>query len=461
MSRFRIPFVLSLLGLVVFAPFHAAGEAERPNIVLLFVDDLGWRHVSYQGELFDTPNIDRLAAAGMRFSRAYAAAPACSPSRASVVTGQHPARLRIVRHIPAGKAYGFDAAGRTDQEWHVLPTDPAQFPSRNWLPLDVTTFAEALKPLGYHSAFVGKWHLGHEPYHPIRQGFDEQHGVANAGHPGNYYPPYWPRPMNPYPDAPDDKYLTDRLTDDAVAFLNRRRDAEQPFLLSLFFYNVHTPHRGRRDLVAKYERRGLKGNQAQLGAMVEATDDAIGRVLRALNENGQAERTMVVFFSDQGGFFLNEPLRGGKTGGTSLYEGGARVPLAVRWPGRVKAGSQCDIPVLSTDLFPTFVEAAGGDPSSHRPLDGVSLMPLLTGKGRLDREAIFLYRHYEDRYAAVIAGDWKLVASLAGNHELYNLKEDPAEEQDVAAKEPRKRADLERLLADWKREVGVNPKPAK
>ena len=455
-ARFALVFV-TLAMLAGCAAVDEPTAGQPPNIVLLFVDDLGWPHVGYQGEVFDTPNVDRLASRGMKFSRAYAASPTCSPSRSSVITGQHPARLRMVRHIPAGPKFGFDEFSRTGQEFHILPADPAQFPSRNWLPLEVTTFAEALKPLGYRSAFVGKWHLGHEPYHPIHQGFDEQHGVANAGHPGHYYPPYWPDGRNPYPDAPEGKYLTDRLTDDAVAFL-KKQNGEQPFLLSLFFYNVHTPHEGRNDLVAKYERRGLEGRAAQLGAMVEAMDDNVGRLLGALEETGQANNTAVFFFSDQGGFMLNEPLRGGKTGGTALYEGGARVPLAVRWPGKVDAGSRCDTPVLSTDLFPTFVELAGGDPSAYEPLDGVSLVPLLTRQGTISRDEVYLYRHYEDLYAAVIGGEWKLVASLAGSHELYNLKDDPYEERDLAKEKPEKLNEMVARLEAWKKEVGVDPK---
>ena len=431
--------------------------APPPNVLLLFVDDLGWPHVSYQGERYDTPNVDRLASEGMRFTRAYAASPTCSPSRSSVITGQHPARLRIVRHIPGGKDFGVDSLGRTEQPFHILPTDPAQFPSRNWLPLEVTSMAEALGPLGYRSAFVGKWHLGSEPYHPIHQGFDEQHGVSNFGHPRDYYPPYFIEGGNPYEDAAPDQYLTDRLADDSIAFLERQ-DGAAPFLMTVFFYNVHTPHQGRKDLVAKYEQRGLEGRQAHYGAMVEATDDAIGRILAALDKRALAKNTVVVFFSDQGGYFTNAPLRGGKTGGMALYEGGARVPLAVRWPGRVRPGSESSDLVLSTDLFPTFVEIAGGDPQSHEPLDGLSLMPLLAGAGELPREEVFLYRHYEDLYAAVIQQEWKLIASFAGDHQLYNLAEDPHEERDLAADYPDRVKTLSAKLEAWKKEVGVDPK---
>ena len=442
----------TLLGLLL----AAVAAAAQPNILLLFVDDLGWADVGYQGNRYDTPNIDRLASQGMRFSRAYIATPTCSPSRSSVITGQHPARLRIVRHIPNGPKYGFDKLGRTNEHWHQWEGDPARFASRNWLPLEVTSIAEAMKPLGYYSAFIGKWHLGSEPFHPIRQGFDEQHGVSNFGHPKNYYQPYFVEGGNPYAEAPEDRYLTDMVADSTIDFL-KNYNRKEPFLVTTFFYNVHGPHQGRRDLIAKYEARGFEGRQANYGAMVEATDDSIGRILKTLDERGLAENTVVVFFSDQGGYFTNEPLRGGKTGGMALYEGGARVPLAIRWPGKVKPGSETKTRVLSTDLFPTFVELAGGTPADHTPLDGLSLAPLLTGTGTLDREAIFLYRHYEDLYAAVLAGDWKLIASWKGDHQLYNLATDPAEENDLAKTNSAKLRELETLLNQFRRNVGVLP----
>jgi arylsulfatase A-like enzyme len=431
--------------------------AKQPNILVLFVDDLGWADVSYQGDLYDTPNIDKFASRSMMFSRAYIATPTCSPSRSSVLTGQHPARLRIVRHIPGGEKYGFDKFGRTNSHWHVLDTDPAQFESRNWLPLEVTTIAEALKPLGYYSAFMGKWHLGHEPFHPVHQGFDEQRGVSNFGHPKNYYQPFFVEGANPYADTPKEKYLTDRLTDDAVDFLKTYR-RDKPFLLTVFFYNVHSPHQGRKDLIEKYEERGLEGRQANYGAMVEAMDDNVGRILRTLDEQGQADDTVVVFFSDQGGYFTQAPLRGGKTGGMALYEGGAKVPLAIRWPGQTKAGSKSDTLVLSTDLFPTFVEMAGGDPSAFKPLDGLSITPLLKGRKSIGRDELYLYRNYEDKYAAVVGKEWKLIAGLGGKHELYNLRTDPSETNDLAKTNPAKLKELLGRLEAWKKHVGVDPK---
>jgi arylsulfatase A-like enzyme len=435
----------------------ATVSSPAPNFLVVLVDDLGWKHVGYQGGAYETPRIDRLASESMIFSRAYIPTPTCSPSRAALLTGQHPARLDIVRHIPTSPRFGFDAQGRTDREFNDWEGDPARWPSRNWLPLDAVTFAEALGPLGYRSAFFGKWHLGSEDYHPVRQGFDEQHGVSNFGHPGSYYPPYW-RVGNPYPDEEPGKYLTDRLTDDVVDYL-AKADEDRPFLATVFLYNVHAPHIGRKDLVHKYLERGFSDDRAQLAAMVEATDSSVGRMLDALEESGHAEDTVVIFLGDQGGLRYNEPLRGGKPGGTALYEGGARVPMLIRWPANVAEGTKQSTPVVSNDIFPTIVELAGGDPGRFAPLDGVSLEPLLTSKGGIDREALFLERHYEDQYAAVVAGDWKLVAYWSGKRELYNVTDDPSENLDIASRHPDRVRELSERLAGWRADVGLRPEP--
>ncbi len=409
--------------------------------------------VGYQGGEHDTPNIDRLAAESMVFSRAYIPTPTCSPSRAALLTGQHPMRLGLARHIPTGPKYGFDKLGRTERERHQWEGDVTGFASRNWLPLEATTIAEALKPLRYDTAFFGKWHLGHEPYHPVKQGFDVQRGVSNFGHPGSYYPPYWPV-GNPYPDAPGDKYLTDRVADDVVAYLKDRPEQARPYLATVFFYNVHSPHVGRRDLVRKYEARGLKGRHAHYAAMVEATDDSIGRILEAV----EGTDTVTVFLGDQGALLTNAPLRGGKPAGTALYEGGARVPMLLHWPGRLEAGKNAT-PVLSADVFPTLVDFAGGDPAKHQPLDGLSLRPLLEGTGSLERDALFLERHYEDQYAAVVAGDWKLIAYWSGKRELFNLAADPSEERDLADRFPEQAGLLLSKLAAWRKSLGLAAAP--
>ena len=453
---YNLPVMLLLRSGLAVALFTAVSTAT-PNFLVLLVDDLGWKHVGYQGGAYETPRIDRLASESVVFSRAYIPAPTCSPSQAALLTGRHPARLGLVRHIPIGRKFGFDAMGRTDQEFNQWEGDPSRWPSRNWLPLDAVTVAEAVGPLGYRSAFFGKWHLGSEDYHPIRQGFDEQYGVSNFGHPRSYYPPYWPA-GNPYPDEAPDTYLTDRLTDDAVGYLTRPGGAG-PFLAAVFFYNVHSPLIGRKDLVRKYLARGFSDDRAQLAAMVEATDSSVGRILDALEESGHADDTVVIFLGDQGGLRYNEPLRGGKPGGTALYEGGARVPLLIRWPERVPGAVDQSTPVVSSDIFPTIADLAGGDLDMWAPLDGVSLKPLLASDGRIEREALFLERHYEDQYAAVVAGDWKLVAYWSGMRQLYNLADDPGEDRDVSSRHPDRVRELSESLADWRAVVGLRPEP--
>ncbi|WP_082930788.1 sulfatase [Shewanella woodyi] len=429
---------------------------KQPNILLLFADDLGWTDLGYRTARWDTPNIDSLKNQSLEFTRAYVASPTCSPSRASVITGQHPARLKMPRHIPDGKTeLGFDKFHRATKEFHLLPTDPAQEPSRNYLPLEVTSIAEAVKPLGYYTAFSGKWHLGSEDYFPIKQGFDEQFGVSTAGHPKSYHAPFWEAYRNPYPDAPKGKNLTERLTDDVVNFINGY-DKDQPFMLTNFYYSVHTPHQGPKAATQKYLDRGLDKRYANFGSMVESLDTSVGRILQALEDSGQADNTVVIFYSDQGGYFTNAPLRGGKIGGRALYEGGARVPLMVRWPGVTPNSQISEQLVLSTDILPTFVDIAGGDPSSFKELDGQSIVPMLKGEV-LSREHVILYRNYEDAYAAVIGKRWKLVAFVSGKAELYDLLTDPAETTDISKQQPERVAQLKQTLLEWQMDVGVNP----
>ena len=227
----------------------------------------------------------------------------------------------------------------------------------------------------------------------------------------------------------------------------------------MFFYNVHAPHIGRKDLVHKYLDRGFSDDRAQLAGMVEATDSSVGRILDALEESGHAEDTVVIFLGDQGGLRYNEPLRGGKPGGTALYEGGARVPMLIRWPEQVPEGAQQVTPVVSNDIFPTIVDLAGGDTSKFVPLDGLSLKPLFAAEGRIEREALFLERHYEDQYAAVVAGNWKLVAYWSGTRELYDLADDPSEKRDIASKHPERVRELSELLVGWRADVGLQPEP--
>lgn len=447
-SSMLITFSVSL----VYAQQPDSPQSRPPNIVLFFVDDLGWYDLGYRNPKFETPNIDRLAGESLDFQRAYIASPTCSPSRATLLTGKHPARLQMVRHIPNDTKHGFDEFGRTDEEFNFWEGDPAQFPCRNWLPLEHTSYAEALKELGYYNQFLGKWHLGHEPYHPVKQGFDAQIGTSNAGHPKSYNPPFF-KQSDVLADVKE-RYLTDALTDSSVAFIEQY-NRHQPFMLSIWYYNVHRPPVGREDLVAHFKAKGYEEVDALYAAQVKAVDESVGRVREAIRKRGIDENTIVIFLSDQGSWYQNLPLRGNKRVDT-LGEGGSRVPLMIHWPGVTKPKTQNNSLVQSTDLFPTLVEIAGGDPAEHNALDGVSLVPVIRENGTLDRgEPLFGYRAYQDLYASVREGDWKLLAYRSGKASLYNIAEDEAEQNDLAISHPEKVSELTEKLIAWEKKMNV------
>ncbi|MFC7293066.1 sulfatase [Hirschia litorea] len=425
-----------------------AAQEKQPNIVVLFADDLAWMDLGHYSDFIETPNLDKLRLESTSFERAYAAAPVCSPSRVGMITGQHPARHEFFRHVGAGDKSQFDKNGRTIDAYHMLDTDPAHMPSRNWLPLEAVTVAERLKDVGYNTSFVGKWHIGHEPYYPIKQGFDEQFGVTNDGHPGKgYYPPYFRHnPAKTYGDAPKDKFLTDRITDDAVQVLERLSAKEEPFFLNLWYYGVHKPIDGRKDLIEKYKQRGISQEQAEYASMVEALDESVGRISAKLDALGLRDDTILVFTSDQGGFFDRAPLKGRKTDGLALFEGGARVPMFVRWPQHYPAGKEIKTPVTTLDVAPTILAPA------HANLDDLDGVKLAAHLGEdLDRpQPVIMYRHYEDLYAAVVVGDMKLLASVSGKHQLYNVVTDISEAHDLAREQPETVADMLAILEAWK-----------
>ena len=432
-------------------PTVASGQ--KPNIVLFFVDDLGWSSLGYRNPgVYETPNIDQLAREGLDFQQAYIASPTCSPSRGTLLTGKHPARLKLVRHITHDTRNAKlikDEQGRVTH--HVLFQDPAQFPSKNWVDLEHISYAEALKEQGYYNLFLGKWHLGFSDFHPIKQGFDHQIGTTDRGSPSSYYPDYFKDEA--VLEEETQRYLTDRLTDSIVEFIETY-DKDQPFMVSYWYYNVHTPHIGRRDYVKYFESRGLTDRYAHLAAMVKSVDDSVGRVREALEQKGIEKETIIIFLSDQGGYFDNPPFHGGKRVDT-LYEGGARVPFIVYWPGVTQAAKNNSI-VQSTDLFPTLVEIAGGDPSEYKDLDGVSLLSTIKNNSTLKRgEPIYGYRAYQDLYASVRDGGWKLLAYRSGILKLYNIDKDIKEENDLAKVYPGKVKDLRAKLVEWEKEMGV------
>ena len=436
--------------------FSTLVGATKPNIVLFFVDDLGWNNLEYRNpDLFKTPNINQLAKDGLDFQQCYVASPTCSPSRSTLLTGKHPARLKLVRHIsPNSKPENliFDKQGRATH--HLLPTDPAQFPSKQWVDLEETTYAEALKEQGYYNLFVGKWHLGPKEFHPIHQGFDRQVGTTDRGAPSSYYPDYFKDEA--VLEEETEEYLTDRLTDEVVSFIESYEN-EQPFMVSFWYYNVHTPHIPRRDLLPLFEgKEGLEGRRAAYAAQVMAVDESIGRVRAALKYKGLDKDTVVILTSDQGSYFELAPYRGGKRIDT-LGEGGARVPFIVSWPGITKPASQNHSIIQTTDVFPTLVELAGGDPDQYKDLDGVSLLSTIRENDLLDRGVpIYGYRAYEDLYTSVREGDWKLFAYRSGKTELYNVASDISEVNDLADKYPARVKALTQKLIAWEKEMEVD-----
>jgi len=454
-------FILSYLAIV--AGCTTPGKLQKadfnrklPNIIFIFVDDMGWRDVGFMGsEYYETPNIDKLAGQGMIFTNAYSNAPNCAPARACLLSGQYSPRHGV---------YTVDISSRGNSKLRKL------IPIENTTILDsnIVTIAEALKPAGYASASIGKWHLGNDPqFGPIAQGFDVNIGGYSAGHPQNgYFVPY----KNPeLPDGPKGEYLTDRLTDEALNFIENNK--HKPFFLYLPHYAVHTPLQAKEKLIEKYKNKaGSHGqNNPKYAAMIESTDQGVGRILDMLDELKLADNTVVFFFSDNGGvkgITSNEPLRGGKG---MLYEGGIREPMAVRWPGVVKPGTTSETPVIAVDMFPTILEMTGAQTPEGKLLDGVSIVPILKGQGDLDRKAIFWHfpaylqgkakgakdEHFRTRpTGAVRAGDFKLIEYFEdGALELYNLADDISEQNNLVDAMPRKAAELYKLMLAWRKEV--------
>lgn len=438
------------LAFSVLRPPGASGQertAARPNLVFILADDLGWAELGCYGNRFnDTPHLDRLAREGMRFTQAYAAAPVCSPMRASFMTGQYPARVGITDYL------------RPNDEKYLSP--------------DHVTLAEMLGRAGYVCGLIGKWHLTGDYTtrrgEPSRHGFhevvcSESRGIGG----GSYFPPYHFNPaVKPRAKS---EYLTDRLNHEAVRFIQRHRN--EPFFLFLSHYAVHTRLAAKRPVIEKYAKKpgaGKTRNNPILAAMLESIDDGAGIIRKALDELGIAEQTVVIFMSDNGGerrVTSNAPLRGAKS---QLYEGGIREPLIVRWPGRAKPGSVCGVPVSSVDFYPTFLEMAGVKPDPRQVLDGVSLVPLLTQTAGLKRDTLYWHYPLARRHflggrssGAIRKGDWKLIEFFdTGAIELYDLKNDVGETTDLAGKMPEKVSELRGLLAEWRKSVGAGMPPA-
>lgn len=464
--KFRA-LALFTLSLFSISAVPASAAETKPNIIFILADDLGVSDLGCTGSTFyETPNLDRLAREGMRFTQAYAACPVCSPTRAAAMTGKYPQRTGITDFI------GGYRKGR------LLPA-----PNADHLALEEVTIAEALKSAGYITAHIGKWHLGKANYFPEKQGFDLNIGGCEKGHPPSYFSPY---KISALPDGPTDEYLTDRLTAECEKFIEANKD--HPFYLNLWTYAVHTPLQAKPELVKKYEAKLAKFPKpgpnefrsegesrdrrvqgvAVYAAMLESLDDNVGRIVAKLAALGIDKRTIILFNSDNGGLSTSEnaptsnaPFRAGKGW---LYEGGVREPLLVKWPGVTKAGSLCKTPAITMDYYPTFLTAAGIPPRPQQHRDGVDLTPLLKGGSIADRALFWHYPHYGNQGgqpgSAIRSDDWKLIEWLDSERtELFNLKNDVEEQHDLASKKPEKVKELQAMLNAWRKDVNaVMPK---
>jgi arylsulfatase A len=436
-----------------------AGQ-QPANVVIFFIDDLGWMDLGCQGSRFyRTPHIDALARDGVRFTDAYAACAVCSPTRAALLTGKYPARLLLTDWLPSGR---WDPRARLRSGRFV-----------RGLPLEEQSLAEVLREAGYRTGIVGKWHLGSEPFClPEHHGFDVNVGGNAHGAPGSYFFPYagdWAIPSTGlrarwqvFEDGADGEYLTDRLTAEAVRFIDD--SAERPFFLYIPHYAVHTPLEAKPEKVARYAAIPADERQGDpvYAAMVESVDESVGEVMAALERHGLADRTVVIFTSDNGGFWKatdHAPLRGNKG---CYYEGGIRVPLIIRWPGVAQPGLVVHEPVMTQDLYPTVLDAAGLPPLPAQHRDGVDLRPLLEGSGRLAARSLFWhFPHYNEHPSSVPSsvirqGSWKLIETFDPEGvELYDLAADLGETRNLAAEMPAKRDEMLAALEAWRVAVGA------
>jgi arylsulfatase A-like enzyme len=437
----------------------SSSAAEKPNVILILIDDLGYRDLGCYGSTFyKTPNIDKLAKDGIRFTDYYAACPVCSPTRASIMTGRYPQRMNITTFLP----------GRPDRPDQRLK-QPAV---RLELPLDEITIAEALKKEGYATAHIGKWHLGGKQFAPDKRGFDLNIAGDETGSPRSYFAPFENKSgkMPGLEKAEPGEYLTDRLTTEAEKFIEANKD--KPFFIYLPHYAVHIPLKAKEEILAKYKGMAKHGSQSNpvYAAMIESMDESVGRIVKKLDDLKLSDNTLVIFTSDNGGLSVaeggpfaatfNGPLREGKG---FLYEGGIRVPLIVKWPAKVKPGTVTDQVACSIDFFPTIMEATGvtAKPMSSVPvLDGVSLVPVFKGEKLTPREIYWHYPHYANQGGkpggAVRFKEYKLIEFYEdGRRELYDVQKDPGENRNLAAEAPAVTNALAEALDEWRKKVGA------
>lgn len=470
------------LFLFLFALSAPSQGEEKLNFIFFLADDLGYHDVGFNNpdSFYETPNLDQLAASGMVFTDFYAASQVCSPTRASIFTGKYPARTNTTNFF-SGRRSGTYQAGDFET---VMAAEEL-------------TLAEALKENGYQTFFAGKWHLGGNGHLPTDQGFDINKGGGSNGLPRSYFSPY--KNVENLPAGPEGEFLTDRLAQESVKFLRSASKSDDPFLLYLSFYSVHTPLQAPKNLIAKYQAKAKKlgiddeegsfdpdgerqvwpntetprkvrtrQDHAVYAAMVESLDRAIGRVLGQLDQLNLRDNTAIVFMSDNGGLSTSEglptsnlPLRGGKGW---MYEGGIREPVVIRWPGVTAAGTRCTVPAVSTDFYPTMLDMAGLPAQADQHVDGRSLVPVLRNPfAKFDRGAVFFhYPHYANQggfpASAIRKGDYKLIQDLEdGAYELYNLATDVEEHNNLEQLESEIVEELSGELDDWRREVEAKP----
>jgi arylsulfatase A-like enzyme len=440
-----------LLSVCLLLFFPGLCPAAKPNILFIYIDDLGWRDVGFMGtDFYETPNLDKLAAGGMIFSDAYAGAANCAPSRACLLSGQYSPRHEI---------YNVGTEARGNPKYRHLK----HIPGTSTLRPGIKTWAQCAKDAGYATATMGKWHLSDDP---LPYGFDVNiGGTHGGGPPKGYFPPHGKAPG--LADSPKGKYVTDRLSDEGVKFITANKN--NPWLLYLTHFAVHTPLEAKKDDVAYFSEKtpGKLHNHAVMAGMIKSLDDGIGKLVATLDDLGIRENTAIIFYSDNGGYgpaTSMAPLKGYK--GT-YYEGGIRVPFCVNWPMVVKSGSKCDEPITAVDILPTFCEMTGTPLPEKQPVDGKSLMPILKGES-LGKRAIFWHfpaylQNYDrsdqqrdplfrSRPCSVIRdGDWKLHEYFEdGGLELYNLSDDIGETKNLAESNPEKTRELHEKLTEWR-----------
>ena len=463
--HFSVIFSLILLACQPSPTQQQETSTQPPNIIFILADDLGWADLPVYGNHFnEAPNLDRLAANGMRFTNAYAASAVCSPTRASIISGQYPARVGIIDFITG----------------HWRPYEQVTVPINRtqYLPLDTYTMGELMKDAGYTTGYFGKWHLGGKDHYPEKQGFDQSvvfrgFQFIDIG-----------EKLDPPQDIPKDKYLAEALTDLSLDFIDQHK--QEPFFLFLSHFDVHVPLDADSAAIQKYLNKpkvaGYPSNAIYAG-MIEAIDRSLGRIMNKLEAEGLDQNTMILFFSDNGGLVKrfddkpaiadrrmdiypndtlriiatsNAPLRAEK--GT-LYEGGIREPLIVSWPRQIQAGSVSHTPATSVDFIPTFAAISGVDLPQHQVFDGQSILPQLLGQSPVQDRALYWHYpvyHHDVPASAVRLGNWKLIENLVdGSTALYNLSIDPGELDDLSQQETAKRDELQAMLSAWRAEVGA------